>query len=122
MKRQNLKKLTLNLLVIAKELSIEKFVYASSSSVYGEKAILPKQEDMHLEPVSPYGVSKLAAENYVYVFHKVYGLKTISLRYFNVYGPNQVASPYSGVISIFTSRKIVAWQFKTGLMTLLWPT
>ncbi|MHA1651740.1 MAG: SDR family oxidoreductase [Candidatus Helarchaeota archaeon] len=95
---------TLNLLLIAKELNIERFVFASSSSVYGEKKTLPKQEDMPLSPFSPYGVSKLAAEKYVYSFYKIYGVNIVSLRYFNVYGPNQVASPYSGVISIFISR------------------
>jgi len=95
---------TLNLLLIAKELNVERFVFASSSSVYGETKTLPKQEDMPLSPFSPYGVSKLAAEKYVYSFYKIYGVKTVSLRYFNVYGPNQVASPYSGVISIFISR------------------
>ena len=97
---------TLNLLKIAKELDIQRFINASSSSVYGEKEILPKQEDMPLEPISPYGVSKLAAENYVHSYHQEYGLKTVSLRYFNVYGPNQIASPYSGVISIFISRAL----------------
>ncbi|MFX1296473.1 MAG: SDR family oxidoreductase [Promethearchaeota archaeon] len=97
---------TLNLLMIARELEVERFIYASSSSVYGETEILPKQEDMPLLPFSPYGVSKLAAENYVYAFYKVYGLKTVSLRYFNVYGPNQIASPYSGVISIFISSAL----------------
>jgi len=95
---------TLNLLIIAQELDIERFVFASSSSVYGESSTLPKQEDMCPCPTSPYGVSKLAAESYVYSFYKTYGLKTVSLRYFNVYGPNQIASPYSGVISIFISR------------------
>ena len=95
---------TLNMLMIAQELNVERFVFASSSSVYGEDTPLPTQEDMHLCPISPYGVSKLAAESYVYSFYKNYGLKTVSLRYFNVYGPNQIASPYSGVISIFISR------------------
>ena len=95
---------TMNLLMLAKDLDVQKFIFASSSSVYGEKETLPKHEDMPLEPISPYGVSKLAAERYVYSFYKVYGLKTVSLRYFNVYGPNQIASPYSGVISIFISR------------------
>jgi len=97
---------TLNLLMLARDLNIERFVYASSSSVYGEKETLPKKEDMPSEPVSPYAVSKLAGENYVISFSKVYGLKTVSLRYFNVYGPNQVASPYSGVIAIFISRAL----------------
>lgn len=95
---------TLNLLMLARNLNVERFVFASSSSVYGEKETLPKQEDMLLEPISPYGVSKLAAERYVHSFYKVYGLRTASLRYFNVFGPNQIASPYSGVISIFISR------------------
>ena len=95
---------TLNLLMIAQEFDVERFVFASSSSVYGEDVPLPTPEDMPLCPISPYGVSKLAAERYVYSFYKNYGLKTVSLRYFNVYGPNQIASPYSGVISIFISR------------------
>ena len=95
---------TLNLLMIARELDVERFVFASSSSVYGETEILPKQEDLPLCPFSPYGVSKLAAEKYVQSFYKIYGVKTVALRYFNVYGPNQIASPYSGVISIFISR------------------
>lgn len=95
---------TLNVLTIARELDVQRIVFASSSSVYGEKEILPKQEDMLPEPISPYGVSKLAVEKYLYSYHKVYGLKTTSLRYFNVYGPNQIDSPYSGVIS-----KFIAW-------------
>ncbi len=97
---------TLNLLMIAKKLEVERFVFASSSSVYGETEILPKQEEMLSSPISPYGVSKLAAESYVSSFYKVFGLKTVSLRYFNVYGPHQIASPYSGVISIFISRAL----------------
>jgi len=95
---------TLNLLMLARELDVERFVFASSSSVYGEDAARPTPEEIRLCPLSPYGVSKLAAESYVYSFYKVYGTKTVSLRYFNVYGPNQIASPYSGVISIFIAR------------------
>jgi len=95
---------TLNLLMIANDINVERFLFASSSSVYGEIETLPKIENLPLHPISPYGTSKLAAENYVYSFYKVYGLKTVSLRYFNVYGPNQIASPYSGVISIFISN------------------
>ncbi|NVM31893.1 MAG: GDP-mannose 4,6-dehydratase, partial [Candidatus Helarchaeota archaeon] len=72
----------------------------------GEREILPKREDMPLEPISPYAVSKLAAENYMSSFFRMYGLKTASLRYFNVYGPHQIASPYSGVIAIFISRTL----------------
>ncbi|MHA1265181.1 MAG: SDR family oxidoreductase [Candidatus Helarchaeota archaeon] len=97
---------TLHLLMLARILDIERFIFASSSSVYGEKEILPKKESMATAPISPYAVSKLAAENYVLSFYKTYGLKTVSLRYFNVYGPRQSASPYSGVIAIFISRAI----------------
>lgn len=97
---------TLNLLMLARDLDVERFIYASSSSVYGEREILPKREDMPLEPISPYAVSKLAAENYMSSFFRMYGLKTASLRYFNVYGPHQIASPYSGVIAIFISRTL----------------
>ncbi len=97
---------TLNLLTIARDLEVERFVFASSSSVYGETETLPKLEDMVLDPISPYGVSKLAAEKYVSSFYKIYGLKTVSLRYFNVFGPHQIDSPYSGVISIFISSAL----------------
>lgn len=83
-----------------------KFVFCgnSSSSAYGESEVLPKVESMVARPVSPYGVSKLAAENYCRVFAGVYGLHTVSLRYFNVYGPRQKQGPYSGVIPEFVSR------------------
>lgn len=95
---------TVNLLKASVDSKVEKFVYASSSSVYGESVELPKVESMSTLPVSPYGASKLAAENYCRVFAKVYGLKTVSLRYFNVYGPRQKYGPYSGVIPIFVGR------------------
>jgi UDP-N-acetylglucosamine/UDP-N-acetyl-alpha-D-glucosaminouronate 4-epimerase len=95
---------TLNLLKAAVDLKVKKFVYASSSSVYGESAKLPKVETMASVPVSPYGESKLAAENYCRVFAKVYGLQTVCLRYFNVYGPRQKYGHYSGVIPIFITR------------------
>lgn len=98
---------TLNLLLACLDSNVQSFVYASSSSVYGESEKLPKQEQHIPNPISPYGVSKLAAENYVRVFHEVYGLKTICLRYFNVYGPRQSSGPYSGVISIFTNRLLM---------------
>jgi len=97
---------TINLLKAAVDSSVQTFVYASSSSVYGETATLPKKEDMITLPISPYGVSKLAAENYCKTFSKVYGLKTVSLRYFNVYGPRQKYGPYSGVIPIFIKKAI----------------
>ena len=95
---------TLNLLKAAVDFGIKRFIYASSSSVYGETATLPKIETMSTLPISPYAVSKMAAENYCKAFAKVYGLHTISLRYFNVYGPRQKAGMYSGVIPTFVKR------------------
>ena len=80
---------TLNVLIAAKENSVKKVIYASSSSVYGDVHTLPKREDMMPQPESPYAVSKLTGEYYCQVFQKVYGLPTVCLRYFNVYGPRQ---------------------------------
>ncbi|MBL7118927.1 SDR family NAD(P)-dependent oxidoreductase, partial [Candidatus Bathyarchaeota archaeon] len=97
---------TLNLLNEALAGGVERFIYASSSSVYGESATLPKREILPAVPASPYGTSKLAAEHYCRVFSKVYGLKTVSLRYFNVYGPRQTYGPYSGVIILFIGRAL----------------
>lgn len=95
---------TVNLLKAAADSGVRKFVYASSSSVYGETPTLPKEESMSTLPVSPYGVSKLAAENYCRTFANVYGLNSVSLRYFNVYGPKQKYGPYSGVIPTFIKQ------------------
>jgi len=95
---------TLNLLSAAKDAKVESFIYASSSSVYGESETLPKVETMNTSPISPYAVSKLSAENYCRVFASVYGLRTVCLRYFNVYGPRQKHGPYSGVIPTFVNR------------------
>jgi UDP-glucose 4-epimerase len=95
---------TLNLLMASVESKVQRFVYASSSSVYGDTETLPKRESMATVPSSPYGASKLAAENYCRVFAKVYGLKTVSLRYFNVFGPRQKSGFYSGVIPAFIRR------------------
>jgi nucleoside-diphosphate-sugar epimerase len=93
---------TLNLLIAAKEACVKRFICASSSSVYGESEILPKVETMNTAPSSPYGVTKHVQENYCTVFYKVYGLETVCLRYFNVYGPKQDPySPYSAVIPSF---------------------
>lgn len=93
---------TLNVLKAAVDTSVKRVVYASSSSVYGDNPILPKHEDMIPNPLSPYAVSKLAGEKYCVVFSKVYGLETISLRYFNVFGPKQDPdSQYSAVIPKF---------------------
>jgi nucleoside-diphosphate-sugar epimerase len=96
---------TLNVLKASVDSGVSRFVFASSSSVYGETETLPKREDMPTRPVSPYGVSKLSAENYCIAFSRVYGLHTVCLRYFNVYGPRQKFGPYSGVIPAFI-RKI----------------
>ena len=95
---------TLNLLKASADSGVRRFVYASSSSVYGETKTLPKHEGLVPLPISPYAVSKMAAEKYCLAFHKVYGLETVCLRYFNVYGPRQIYGPYSGVISIFINR------------------
>jgi nucleoside-diphosphate-sugar epimerase len=95
---------TVNLLSAARDANIRRFVYASSSSVYGETRTQPKIETMNTFPISPYAVSKLAAENYCRVFASVYGMETVSLRYFNVYGPRQKYGPYSGVIPTFVKR------------------
>jgi len=93
---------TLNVLITAKENCVKKVVYASSSSVYGDTPTLPKKEDMIPDPLSPYGVSKLTGEYYCQVFTGVYGLPTVSLRYFNVYGPYQDPNgEYAAVIPKF---------------------
>ncbi|GMR23820.1 MAG: SDR family oxidoreductase [Acidobacteriota bacterium] len=93
---------TLVLLQEAREAGVRRLVYASSSSVYGANPELPKVESMRTEPLSPYAVAKLAAEHYCLVFHNLYGLETVALRYFNVFGPRQDPnSPYSGVVSRF---------------------
>jgi len=95
---------TLNILNAARKMDVEKIIFASSASVYGDLPELPKREDMNCLPISPYGVSKMTCEAYMQVYHQVYGLKTISLRYFNVFGPGQKDSPYSGVIAIWLGR------------------
>ena len=95
---------TLNLLEACRHADVKRFIYASSTAIYGETETLPQHEMLTPQPISPYAVSKLAAENYVKIYHKVYGLNTVSLRYFNVYGPRQTYGPYSGVITIFINR------------------
>jgi len=95
----------MNILNAARRLDINKIIFASSSSVYGEAKTLKKTEDMRRVPISPYGVAKLACEAYLQAYHHVYGIKTTSLRYFNVYGPRQRDdSPYTGVIAIWFNR------------------
>lgn len=96
---------TLNVLVAARDCGARKVIYASSSSVYGDTPTLPKREDMKPNPRSPYAVSKLAGEYYAQVFSELYGLETVSLRYFNVFGPRQdPGSEYAAVIPRFISR------------------
>jgi nucleoside-diphosphate-sugar epimerase len=93
---------TFSLLLAAKEKKVRRVVYAASSSAYGDQPSLPKIENMLPEPLSPYAVAKLVGEYYCQVFTRVYGLETLSLRYFNVFGPRQdPSSQYSGVISRF---------------------
>jgi UDP-glucose 4-epimerase len=93
---------TLKVLIAARDTGVQKVIYASSSSVYGDAAALPKQEDMHVTPISPYAVTKAAGEFYCTVFHEIYGLPTVSLRYFNVFGPRQDPnSQYAAVIPKF---------------------
>ena len=95
---------TFSLLLAAKENNVRRVVYAASSSAYGDQPTLPKTETMLPEPLSPYAVAKLVGEHYCQVFTRVYGLETVSLRYFNVFGPRQdPSSQYSGVISRFIS-------------------
>lgn len=96
---------TLNVLEAARKAGVRRVVYASSSSVYGNSPALPKDEDMVPNPLSPYAVSKLAGEKYCQVFSKIYGLETVALRYFNVFGPRQDPnSQYSAVIPTFIAR------------------
>ncbi|MEE8397852.1 MAG: NAD-dependent epimerase/dehydratase family protein, partial [Desulfobacterales bacterium] len=98
---------TMNVLMAAKEAGIKRVVTASSAAVYGNNPQLPKKEDMKPEPESPYAVAKIIGEYYMKAFYQVYGLQTVSLRYFNVYGPRQdPSSPYSGVISLFMNAVV----------------
>ena len=102
---------TLNLLVGARAAGVRRVVYAGSSSAYGDTPTLPKREDMLPNPISPYAVAKLAGEQYMRAFWRVYGLETVVLRYFNVFGPFQdPTSHYSGVLAIFCRRMLTGEQ------------
>jgi len=102
---------TLNLLVGARAAGVRRVVYAGSSSAYGDTTTLPKREDMLPNPISPYAVAKLAGEQYMRAFWRVYGLETVVLRYFNVFGPFQdPTSHYSGVLAIFCRRMLTGEQ------------
>jgi nucleoside-diphosphate-sugar epimerase len=93
---------TLNVLIAARDGGVRRLVFAGSSSVYGNAAVLPKREDMRPNPLSPYALQKLVSEQYCQMFSRLYGLETVTTRYFNVFGPRQQpGSPYSGVISLF---------------------
>src|SRR5271168_3155242 len=93
---------TLNVLVAARDAKVRRFVYAASSSAYGETPTLPKTEAMQPNPISPYGISKFVGELYAQVFGRIYGLENVCVRYFNVFGPRQdPTSEYSGVLSRF---------------------
>jgi UDP-glucose 4-epimerase len=98
---------TLNLLVAARDAGVHRVIYAGSSAAYGDAPTLPKHEKMTPDPISPYAVAKLAGEHYMRSFYRVYGLETVVLRYFNVFGPYQdPTSHYSGVLAIFCRRML----------------
>lgn len=98
---------TLNLLLAARDTGVKRFIYASSSSVYGDTPTLPKREDMPPNPLSPYALQKYVGEQYCKLFFRLYGLETISLRYFNIFGPRQNPdSIYSAVIPRFINALI----------------
>jgi nucleoside-diphosphate-sugar epimerase len=95
---------TLNVLVAARDAAVRRVVFAGSSSAYGDTPTLPKHEDMPTNPLSPYALQKVVGEQYLQMFTRLYGLETVSIRYFNVFGPRQdPSSPYSGVISVFAT-------------------
>src|SRR6266436_755868 len=98
---------TLNVLVAARDAKVKRVVYAASSSAYGDTPTLPKHEAMTPNPISPYAVAKLAGEHYMTSFYRCYGLETVSLRYFNIFGPRQdPSSPYSGVLAKFITQML----------------
>jgi len=95
---------TLQVLLAARDASVQRVVYAASSSAYGDTPTLPKHEGMPTRPLSPYALQKLVGEHYMQLFTSLYGLETVSIRYFNVFGPRQdPSSPYSGVIALFVT-------------------
>jgi nucleoside-diphosphate-sugar epimerase len=98
---------TLNVLVAARDAGVRRLVFAGSSSAYGNTPTLPKHEEMPNDPLSPYALQKVVGEQYLQMFTKLYGLESVSIRYFNVFGPRQdPSSPYSGVISVFATALI----------------
>ena len=102
---------TVNVLVAARDAKVKRVVYAASSSAYGDTPTLPKHEGMPPDPISPYAVAKLASEYYMKSFWRCYGLETVSLRYFNIFGPRQdPTSPYSGVLAKFITQMLKGEQ------------
>ncbi|MGA7887322.1 MAG: SDR family oxidoreductase [Acidobacteriaceae bacterium] len=102
---------TLNLLLAARDAKVRRLIYAGSSSAYGDTPTLPKHEEMTPNPISPYAAAKLAGEHYTRSFAAVYGLETVVLRYFNVFGPYQdPGSPYSGVLAVFCQHMLAGQQ------------
>src|ERR1700740_2681839 len=98
---------TVNVLIAARDAKVRRVIYAASSSAYGDTPTLPKREDMTPNPISPYAVAKLASEYYMISFFRCYGLETVSLRYFNIFGPRQdPTSPYSGVLAKFITQML----------------
>jgi UDP-N-acetylglucosamine/UDP-N-acetyl-alpha-D-glucosaminouronate 4-epimerase len=104
---------SLNVLVAARDAGIRRVVYAGSSSAYGDTPTLPKREDMPANPLSPYALQKLVAEQYCQLFTRLYALETVTIRYFNVFGPRQdPGSPYSGVISLFSTALLEGFHVR----------
>jgi UDP-glucose 4-epimerase len=102
---------TVNVLVAARDANVKRVVYAASSSAYGDTPTLPKHEAMTPDPISPYAVAKLASERYMISFFRCYGLETVSLRYFNIFGPHQdPSSQYSGVLAKFITQMLSGEQ------------
>jgi UDP-glucose 4-epimerase len=98
---------TVNLLIAARDAKVKRVTFASSSSVYGNTPTLPKHEEMMPDPISPYAVAKLAGEYYMNSFYRCYGLETVALRYFNIFGPRQdPSSPYTGVLAKFITQML----------------
>jgi nucleoside-diphosphate-sugar epimerase len=100
---------TVNVLIAARDAGVKRLVFAGSSSAYGDTPTLPKREDMPNAPLSPYALQKVIGEQYLQMFTRLYGLETVTIRYFNVFGPRQdPSSPYSGVISVFATALLEA--------------
>src|SRR5689334_1133024 len=98
---------TVHLLIASKDAKVKRVIYAASSSAYGDTPTLPKHEGMPPNPISPYAVAKLASEYYMTSFYRCYGLETVCLRYFNIFGPRQdPTSPYSGVLAKFITQML----------------